>query len=181
MTMVTLSKEECLHSSHHKQTYDMEYIHGHFIPVFASVDVANAERDGAIGKASADRDKDIQVAENMAEAEKGKKAAQADQRIFVQEQEATAVQGENISRAQIAEYNASLAEKEAEAMQRAEVARRQAEAEVERAQYDVEEARLKAEEIAKEEIAKHIKDHLKTLAGILWRMPPVRSSSSRPL
>ncbi|MDP6870362.1 MAG: SPFH domain-containing protein [Candidatus Poseidoniaceae archaeon] len=120
----------------------------------ALVDVAIAERDGAIGKASADRDKDIQVAENMAESEKGKKAAQADQRIFVQDQEATAVQGENISRAQIAEYNAGLAEKEAEALRRAEVARKNAEADIERAQYELESERLRAEEISREEVAK---------------------------
>ncbi len=120
----------------------------------AKVDEADAMRDGAIGEAKANRDKDIQVAENFAEAEKGKKAAEADQRVFVQEQEATAVQGENVSRAQIAEYNAELAEKEAEALRRAEVARKQAEAEIEKAQYDLESERLRAEEIAREEVAK---------------------------
>ena len=36
----------------------------------ARVDVANAERDGAIGKAEADRTREIQVAQNNAEAEK---------------------------------------------------------------------------------------------------------------
>jgi len=120
----------------------------------ALVDVANAERDGAIGKATADRDKDIQVAENLAESEKGKKAAQADQRVYVQSQEALAIEGENTSKANIAEYNAGLAEKEAEAMRRAEVAKRTAEMDVQKAQYKLEQERLKAEEIVREEVAK---------------------------
>ena len=37
----------------------------------ARVDVANAQRDGAIGQAEADRTREIQVAQNNAEAEKG--------------------------------------------------------------------------------------------------------------
>ena len=59
----------------------------------ARIDVANAERDGAIGKAEADRVREIQVAQNTAEAEKGRKAAQADQRVYVEQQEAMAVGG----------------------------------------------------------------------------------------
>ena len=98
----------------------------------ALVDVANAERDGAIGKANADREREVQVAQNVAESEKGQKAAEVDRRVFVQQQEATGVQGENISRAEIAAYQADLEEKEAEAMRRAEVARRTAEMEVQK-------------------------------------------------
>ena len=120
----------------------------------AKADVAVADRDGAIGAAEANRARDIQVAENEAEAEKGKKAARADQRIFVQGQEALAIEGENNSKANIAEYNATLAEKEAEAMRRSEVATRTAEMEVQKAQYLLEQERLKAEEIVREEIAK---------------------------
>ena len=120
----------------------------------AKADVAVADRDGAIGAAEANRARDIQVAENEAEAEKGKKAASADQRIFVQDQEALAIEGENTSKASIAEYNATLAEKEAEAMRRSEVATRTAEMEVQKAQYLLEQERLKAEEIVREEIAK---------------------------
>jgi flotillin len=120
----------------------------------AKADVAVADRDGAIGAAQANRTRDIQVAENAAEAEKGKKAAMADQRVFVQGQEALAIEGENNSKANIAEYNASLAEKEAEAMRRSEVARRTAEIEVQKAQYLLEDARLHAEEVVQEEIAK---------------------------
>ncbi len=120
----------------------------------AKADVAVADRDGAIGSAEANRARDIQVAENEAEAEKGKKAAKADQRIFVQNQESLAIEGENTSKASIAEYNATLAEKEAEAMRRAEVASRTAEMEVQKAQYLLEQERLRAEEIVREEIAK---------------------------
>ena len=120
----------------------------------AKADVAVADRDGAIGQAEANRARDIQVAENQAEAEKGMKAARADQRIFVQEQEALAIDGENTSKANIAGYNAGLAEKEADAMRRSEVAKRTAEMEVQKAQYLLEQERLKAEEIVREEIAK---------------------------
>ena len=120
----------------------------------AKADVAVADRDGAIGAAEANRARDIQVAENEAEAEKGKKAARADQRIFVQNQESLAIEGENTSKASIAEYNATLAEKEAEAMRRSEIAARTAEMEIQKAQYLLEQERLKAEEIVREEIAK---------------------------
>ena len=120
----------------------------------ALVDVANAERDGAIGKANADREREVQVAQNVAESEKGQKAAEVNRRVYVQQQEATGVQGENLSRAEIAAYQADLEEKEAIAMQRAEVARRTAEMEVQKAQYMLEQERLRAEEIVREEISK---------------------------
>ena len=120
----------------------------------ALVDVANAERDGQVGKASADRTREVQVAENVAESEKGQKSAERDRRVYVTEQEALAVEGENLAKAQIADTNADLAEKEASAMQRAEVAKRKAQAEIQSAQYDFEQERLRAEEIVREEIAK---------------------------
>ena len=120
----------------------------------ARVDVANAERDGAVGSAEADRAREIQVAENMAQAEKGKKAAEADQRVYVNEQEAIAVEGENSSQAQIAIVNADLAEAEALAKQRAEIAKAQAEAEIQKSKYIEEEERLRASEIVRENIQK---------------------------
>jgi flotillin len=120
----------------------------------ALVDVASAERDGAIGKANADRDREVQVANNVAESQKGQKTAEVDRRVYVQQQEALGVQGENLSRAEIASYQADLNEKEAHAMQRAEVARRTAQMEVQKAQYMLEQERLRAEEIVKEEISK---------------------------
>ena len=120
----------------------------------ARIDVANDERDGAIGKAQADRTREIQVAQNTAEAEKGRKAAQADQRVFVEQQEAMAVGGENAAQAEIARANADLAEAEASAKQRADVASAVAEAEIAKAKYDEEEQSLRASEIARETIAK---------------------------
>ena len=120
----------------------------------ARVDVANAQRDGAIGQAEADRTREIQVAQNNAEAEKGRKAAQADQRVYVEQQEAMAVGGENAAQAEIARANADLAEAEASAKQRADVATANAEAEIAKAKYEEEEQTLRASETARETIAK---------------------------
>ena len=120
----------------------------------ARVDVANAQRDGAIGQAEADRTREIQVAQNTAEAEKGRKAAQADQRVYVEQQEAMAVSGENAAQAEIARANADLSEAEASAKQRADVATANAEAEIAKAKYEEEEQTLRASEIARETIAK---------------------------
>ena len=120
----------------------------------ARVDVANAQRDGAIGQAEADRTREIQVAQNNAEAEKGRKAAQADQRVYVEQQEAMAVGGENAAQAEIARANADLAEAEASAKQRADVGTANAEAEIAKAKYEEEEQTLRASEIARETIAK---------------------------
>jgi flotillin len=120
----------------------------------ALVDVSNAERDGAIGKAEADRAREIQVAENVAQSAKGQKSAERDRRVFVQEQEAIAIEGENMAKVQIADTNAMLQEKQADAMRKAEVAKREAETKIQIAQYALEQERLRAEEIVTEEIAK---------------------------
>lgn len=60
----------------------------------AKVDVAEQEKLGSIGEAEATREREIRVAENVAQSEKGKKKAEADQRVFVQQQEAEATIGE---------------------------------------------------------------------------------------
>ncbi|MGB1801554.1 MAG: flotillin family protein [Candidatus Thalassarchaeaceae archaeon] len=120
----------------------------------ARVDVANAERDGAVGAAVANRTKEIEVAKNLAEAEKGRKTAEADQRVYVGQQEALAVAGENTAKAEIAQSDADLAEAEASANQRAEVATAIAEAEIQKAKFTEEEERLKASEIVREQIQK---------------------------
>ena len=120
----------------------------------ARVDVANAERDGAVGAAAANRTKEIEVAKNLAEAEKGRKTAEADQRVYVGQQEALAVAGENSAKAEIAQSDADLAEAEASANQRAEVATAVAEAEIQKAKFTEEEERLKASEIVREQIQK---------------------------
>ena len=120
----------------------------------AKVDVAEAQKFGAIGEAEANREKEIRVAQNTAEAEKGRKAADTDQRVFVQEKEAEAVDGENMSNAKIADSNARLFVRQAAAKQEGEVARRQADVEIQKAQYLSEQERLRAEEIVREEIEK---------------------------
>jgi flotillin len=60
----------------------------------AKVDVAEQVKLGDVGEAEAVRERDIRVAENLAQAEKGKKQAEADRRVFVQKQEASATIGE---------------------------------------------------------------------------------------
>ena len=120
----------------------------------ARVDVANAERDGAVGAAKADRAREIEVAENLAEAEKGRKTAEADQRVYVGQQEALAISGENTAKAEVAQSDADLAEAEAAAKQRADIATAQSQAAIERARYTEEEERLRASDIVREQIQK---------------------------
>ena len=120
----------------------------------ARVDVAIAERDGAVGAAKADRAREIEVAENLAEAEKGRKTAEADQRVYVGQQEALAISGENAAKAEVAQSDADLAEAEAAAKQRADVATAQSQAAIERARYTEEEERLRASDIVREQIQK---------------------------
>jgi flotillin len=116
--------------------------------------VREKESEAVVGEAKADRNKEVGVAVNIAETLKGKKKAEADQRIFVQAQESEAVKGENISKANIAEYNAKLEVKQAQAKQEAQVASRMAEAEIQKAQYYAEQQRLTAEEVVRKEIEK---------------------------
>lgn len=100
----------------------------------AKVDVAEQQKLGEIGQAEANREKDIRVAENFAQAEKGKKKAEADQRIFVQQQESSAMVGEaKANRDQDVGVAKNLAEavkgkKDAEADQRIYVQQKEAEA-----------------------------------------------------
>ena len=120
----------------------------------AKIDVATQEKVGSIGEAEANKDKDIQVAQNKAEAEKGIKEAEASQRCYVAEQESKAITGENNAKAAIAQSNAELQVVEAEAYRKAEVAKREAEIIIQKAQYEAEKQRLNAEEIAQQEIDK---------------------------
>jgi len=120
----------------------------------ARVDVANAERDGAIGAAAADRDREIQVADANAKAMMGRKEAEQRQRVYVEQQEAMAIAGENTAQAEIANANADLEEAKAHAKQRADVATAQSEAEIQRASYFEEEERLRATEIVQVNIQK---------------------------
>lgn len=121
----------------------------------AKVDVAVQDKTGAIGEAQALKEQEIEVAKALAEAEIGRKTAEANQRKKVQEQEADAVQGENISNANIADYNAELEVKRAAALKQAEVAKYEAQVAIQQAIYSAEQERLRAEEVVIEEIEKN--------------------------
>jgi len=94
----------------------------------ARIDTAIAEREGSIGTATADREREVAVSEQVARSDIGQKAAERDKRIQVSSLEAEGVTGEaQASRSQeiaIAEQ-AALAiqgKKQAETTQRVEVA-----------------------------------------------------------
>lgn len=120
----------------------------------AKVEVAQQEKLGAVGEASANKEKEVQVAEQTAQTFIGKTNAEREQRIRTAELEAQAVEGENISKANIAEYNATLAVKQAEAFREGEIAKANAQRDVLLAQKEQEEAKLKKEELAKQEVEK---------------------------
>jgi flotillin len=90
----------------------------------AKIDVANQERIGAVGQAEAAKEREIKVAENVAQGEKGKKKAEADRRIYVQAQETEAIAGEaqaiRTKEIAVAQNNAEarMGEKKAQAEQR---------------------------------------------------------------
>lgn len=142
----------------------------------ANIDVAEQEKTGAIGVATADRERlvsvaeqDTQAAAGVAEKERakavalseqesqkvqGQKAAERDQRIRVQALEAEAIEKENASKAQIAEHNATLEVAKAEARRRGEVAEAEANRKIYEQQKMEEVARLEKEEVAQREIDK---------------------------
>ncbi len=100
----------------------------------AKVDVAEQQKLGAIGESVANRERAIQVAKNLAEADKGEKESEADRRVFVQKKEALAVIGEaeaNSERTiQVAKKlaEAEMGEKNSEAERRVYVQQKEAEA-----------------------------------------------------
>ena len=100
----------------------------------AKVEVAVAEREGAIGTASANRERDVEVAQQNAQNAAGQKAAERDQRIKVAGLEAEGVSGEASAKREqdiaVAEQEARTAEgrKHAEAAQRIKVAQLEADA-----------------------------------------------------
>ncbi|MBP3821720.1 flotillin family protein [bacterium] len=120
----------------------------------AKVEVAEQEKLGAVGEASANKEKEVQVAEQSAQTQIGKTNADKEQRIKTADLEAQAVEGENIAKANIAEYNATLSVKQADAFREGEVAKANAQRDVLLAQKEQEEAKLKKEELAKQEVEK---------------------------
>jgi len=109
---------------------------------------------GAIGEADQNREKEVQVAQQVAQTAIGQTNAEKEKRIQTANLEAQAVEGENISKANIAEYNAQLAVKQAEALKLGEVAKAKSERDILIAQKEQEEARLKKEELAEQEVEK---------------------------
>ena len=120
----------------------------------AKVEVAEQEKLGAIGEASANKEKEVQVANQMAQTQIGRTNADKEQRIKTADLEAQAVEGENIAKANIAEYNATLSVKQADAFREGEVAKANAQRDVLLAQKEQEEAKLKKEELARKEVEK---------------------------
>ncbi len=120
----------------------------------AKVEVAQQEKLGAVGEAEANKEKEVQVAQQTAMTEIGKTNAAKEQRIKTADLEAQAVEGENIAKANIAEYNATLSVKQADAFREGEVAKANAQRDVLLAQKEQEEAKLKKEELARQEVEK---------------------------
>lgn len=100
----------------------------------AKVEVAQANRDGEIGEAVAQREQTVSVAKEMASAAEGQKQAEQSQRVAVADLEAKAITGEVESKRDqdiaIAERNAetAAAAKRAEQSQRVQVAEAEARA-----------------------------------------------------
>jgi len=116
------------------------------------IEVAKLEAEGVSGEANAGREQEIAVAAQAALAVQGKKKAEADQRVEVAKLEASAVEGENQSKAQIADYEATLAERRADAKRRGEVALANSARDVLVAEKEQELARLEKEQIAQQMI-----------------------------
>ena len=118
----------------------------------AKVEVAEADKAGSIGHATANRAMTVQVANQKAQSVTGEKTAERDQRVAVATLEAEGVAGENESRALIADSEATLAERRATAKRRGDVALAAAARDVLVAEKEQELARLEKELIAKETI-----------------------------
>jgi flotillin len=114
------------------------------------VQVAKLEAEGVAGEASAEKEKEIAIAEQNALSIEGTKRAEAQQRIQVAGLEASAVEGENQSRAQIADYQATLEQRQAIAKRTGEVAMAEATRDVLMAEKEAEIARLEKTEVARQ-------------------------------
>ena len=116
------------------------------------IQVAQLESEGVAGEADASRSQEIAVAEQSALSVQGAKAAESARRVRIATLEAEAVKGENESKAQMADYDASLSERQADAKRRGEVALAQARRDVLDAERAQELARLQKEQIVQQEI-----------------------------
>jgi len=114
------------------------------------VEVARLEAEGITGEAGANREQEIAVAQQAALSVQGKKQAETDQRVEVASLEANAVKGENESRAEMADYEATLAERQADAKRRGEVALANAARDVLQAEKEQELAHLEKTQLAQQ-------------------------------
>jgi flotillin len=116
--------------------------------------LSKLEAEGAAGEASALRDKEVAMAQELARTIQAKKEAEREQRIYLATREAEAVKGENLSKAQIAEYNAELRQKEAISKRLADIAYAESQRDILRAEKEREIALLEKETLAKQEVEK---------------------------
>jgi len=116
----------------------------------AKVEVAEADRGGSIGSATAAREMTVEVANQSAQSATGQKNAERSQRIEVAKFEAEAVGGENDSKANIADFEATLEERRADAKRRGEVALANSARDVLIAEKERELARMEKEQIAQQ-------------------------------
>lgn len=120
----------------------------------ALIDVAEQQRSGSIGVETANKEKNVAVASQLAQAETGTKEAEARKRKEIAALEADAVSGENESKKKVATANAELAEIQAKAREREDVATANAATAILKAQKETEQAKMEKEAIVLEEIEK---------------------------
>jgi flotillin len=120
----------------------------------AHIDVAEQERQGAIGVETAKKEKEIYVAEQRALGQIGQKEADSNQRVKLAAFEASAIEGENSARAIIVAANADLAVQEAKASKTGQIAKAVSDRDIYHAQKEAEVAKMQASELAKEEVAR---------------------------
>jgi flotillin len=114
------------------------------------VQVAKLEAEGIAGEASASKEQEIAIAQQSALSVEGTKKAEAHQRIQVASLEASAIQGENNSKAEMADYEATLEQRRAIAKRTGEVAMAEATRDVLMAEKEAEIARLEKIEVARQ-------------------------------
>ncbi|MCG3174244.1 MAG: Inner membrane protein YqiK [Myxococcota bacterium] len=114
----------------------------------AKVEVALQEKDGAIGEANANREKEVLVAQQVAQSAMGQKEAERDQRITVARLEAEGVSGEAQSHR---EQDVAVAEQKAKAEEGKKRAQRDQRVAVAALEADA----VKGENTAKAEIAEY--------------------------
>jgi flotillin len=120
----------------------------------ALVDVADQEKQGAIGVETAKKEKDNAVAQQRSMGHIGQKEAEKNQRVRLAVLEADAIAGENASKANIAASNAELFVQEAKSSKIGQVARAESDRDIFLSQKQTAVAKMQAAELAKEEVEK---------------------------